>query len=175
MMDTMTLTKAGGALCGALLIYLLGVWFAETLYHSAGGHDAHGDGDHDKPYMIAVEEAGSAGEVEEGPDFATVFASADAGKGERAFSKCKACHKLEAVDGGTGPHLVGLVGREIAGVAGYSYSGALAEVGGTWTPEALNDWLENPKGFAPGTKMSLATKKIEDRANLIAYLQTIGG
>ncbi len=43
-------------------------------------------------------------------------------------------------------------------------------------PKNLNGFLENPKGYAPGTKMSYkGMPKIEDRANLIAYLQTIGG
>ena len=39
MFDTMTVTKAGGALCGAFLIFLLGKWAAETLYHT--GTEAH--------------------------------------------------------------------------------------------------------------------------------------
>ena len=39
MFDTMTITKAGGALCGSLLIFLLAKWAGEGLYHvSAGGH-----------------------------------------------------------------------------------------------------------------------------------------
>ena len=174
MFDTMTLTKAGGALCGALLIYLLGVWGAELIYHSGGGHGAHGE-EHAKAYVIDTGSEEGAGAAEEGPDFAALFAEADAGKGERAFAKCKACHKLGDGENGTGPHLFALVGRPIGGVDGYSYSSALAEIGGNWTPEALNDWLENPGAFAKGTKMSFKTPKIADRVNLIAYLQTIGG
>ena len=175
MFDTMTMTKLGGALCGALLIYLLGVWFAETIYHAEGDHGAHGDDHASKPFVIEVPEDGGAGQVEEGPDFAAVFAEADAGKGEKAFAKCKACHKLEDGANGVGPHLFGLVGRPIASVDGYEYSGALAAAGGDWTPEALDAWLENPGEFANGTKMAFKTPKIKDRANLIAYLQSIGG
>ena len=33
MLDTMTMTKILGGLCGAFLIFLLGNWFAEELYH----------------------------------------------------------------------------------------------------------------------------------------------
>jgi cytochrome c len=52
----------------------------------------------------------------------------------------------------------------------------MAEHGGDWTPEALNAFLENPKGWMPGTKMSFAgLPDVEDRANLIAYLETFGG
>ena len=37
MLDTMTFTKIIGGFCGALLIYLLGSWAAESFYH-VGGH-----------------------------------------------------------------------------------------------------------------------------------------
>lgn len=173
MFDTMTLTKAGGALCGALLIYLLGVWFAEEIFH-AGGHDVHGDA-HETAFKIDTGDEGPTEVVDEGPDFMAVFAEADVEKGAKAFSKCKACHKLgEGEAGGTGPNLFGVVGREIASLDGYTYSSALKEAGGTWTPEELNKWLENPGGYAKGTKMTFKTRKITDRANLIAYFQTIG-
>ncbi|MCL4109749.1 UNVERIFIED_CONTAM: hypothetical protein GTU68_018476 [Idotea baltica] len=114
--------------------------------------------------------------VDEGPDFATLLASADAGSGERVFNKCKACHKLEDGANGTGPHLYSVVNRATGAVDGFGYSGALVAVTDAWTPEALDGFLENPKSYAPGTKMAFAgLKKAEDRANLIAYLSTIGG
>ena len=52
-MDTMTATKMVGGFCGALLIYLLGNWAAEELYHVGGGHG----GDHTAGYEIEVAEA----------------------------------------------------------------------------------------------------------------------
>ena len=43
-----------------------------------------------------------------------------------------------------------------------------------WTPDELNAFLENPKGYAPGTKMAYrGMNDIEDRANLIAYLDSL--
>ncbi|MGB3178705.1 MAG: cytochrome c family protein [Albidovulum sp.] len=174
MFDTMTVTKAGGALCGALLIFLLGKWAAESLYHTAAV--AHGDEEVVQAYTIdtGATEGGGDG-AEEGPDFATLFASADASAGEKAFGKCKACHKLDG-NNGTGPHLDGVVNRSVASVAGFGYSDAMAALGGEWTPEVLDSFLENPKGALPGTKMTFAgLKKPEDRVNLIAYLQSIGG
>lgn len=175
MFDTMTLTKAGAAICGALLIFLLGNWVASGLYASGGGH---GGEDHAATgYVIAVtEDAGEEEEVEEVP-FADILAAADIEKGKKTWSKCKACHKLEDGKNGTGPYLYGLVGRPIASIAGFGYSDALAGMGDkTWTTDELNAWLENPKAYAPGNKMSFkGLKKETDRANLIAYLQTIGG
>ena len=41
-----------------------------------------------------------------------------------------------------------------------------------WTPEALQEFLANPKGVVPGTKMTFAgLPKPQERANVIAYLQ----
>lgn len=172
MLDTMTLTKAGGALCGTLLVFLLGNWAAELLYSTESGHGDHAE----QAYVIDTGEDDGHGEeaVEEGPSFAEVLAEADAGKGEKVFSKCKACHKLEDGANATGPHLYGVVGRAVGSVDGFGYSGSLVAVADVWTPENLDHFLENPKGFAPGTKMSFSgLKKIDDRANLVAYLDSL--
>jgi cytochrome c len=172
MLDTMTFTKIVGGVCGSLLVFLLGKWGAEVLYHTGGG--GHG-GEHKAAYIIETG-ADDAVEVDEGPDFAELYAVADAGKGEKVFKKCGACHKLEDGANGTGPFLYGVVDRPIGGVDGFNYSGALAQLGDAWTPEALNAFLESPKKTAPGTSMSFkGLAKPADRANLIAYLATIGG
>jgi cytochrome c len=43
-----------------------------------------------------------------------------------------------------------------------------------WTPEQLNAFLVGPKAYAPGTSMGYnGMRKIEDRANLIAYLDSL--
>ncbi|WP_435256522.1 c-type cytochrome [Thioclava sp. FR2] len=171
MFDTMTMTKVTGALCGSLLVYLLGGWAAETLYHTTA--EAHGDEEVHQAYVIDTGASESAGAAEEGPDFATLYASADAAAGEKVFAKCKACHKLDGADG-TGPHLNGVVDRAKASSAGFGYSDVLLSMASeAWTPENLDGFLANPKGYAPGTKMSFAgLPKAEDRANVIAYLAT---
>lgn len=175
MFDTMTVTKAGGALCGALLIFLLGKWAAESLYHT-GAEGGHGGEEMAQAYTIDTG-ASEGGEeaVAEGPTFEELFASADAAAGEKVFGKCKACHKVDGSNG-TGPHLDGVVGRAVGTVAGFGYSDAMAGHGGNWEPAALDEFLANPKGDVPGTKMSFAgLPKAQDRANLIAYLQSLGG
>lgn len=159
MFDTMTMTKVIGAFCGALLIFMLGNWAGMALYTTGGGH---GD-EHAASYVIEVESDDDAPAEEEGPTFEELLASADVGKGAKVFGKCKACHKLDGSNG-TGPHLDGVVGRDIGSVADFSYSGVLSEMEGNWTPEHLSAFLENPKGYAPGTKMSFAgLKDMEDR------------
>lgn len=175
MFNTMTITKAAGALIGSLLFLMLASWGASALYHvgPSGGHG--GDEEHAQAYTIPVEESASADAgdaADAGPDFATVMASADAAAGEKVFGKCKACHKLDGSDG-TGPHLNGVVGRAVASVGGFGYSDGMAAHGGDWTPEALQEFLTDPKGVVKGTKMAFAgLKKVEERANLIAYLES---
>ena len=172
MVDTMIATKVTAALCGSLLVFLLGSWAAEEIYHMGG----HGHGDHhEQAYSIEVPEADHGGEVEEGPTVEELLASADIGKGEKVFNKCRACHQLEAGANGAGPNLYAVVGRAVE-TAEFGYSGALSAVTDAWTPEALFAFLENPKGYAPGTSMGFnGLAKPADRANLIAYLGTIGG
>jgi len=172
MFDTMTMTKTLGGACGALLLYMLGGWASETIYHGGGGH---GD-DQAQGYEIEVADAGGepAEDVEE-IDFAVVMASASAADGEDLWRNCRSCHALEAGNHGVGPSLYGVVNRAV-GSEDFGYSGALVAVAETWTPENLQAFLEDPKGWAPGTAMGYnGMRKVEDRANLIAYLATIGG
>lgn len=170
MFDTMTFTKLLGGFCGAFLVFLLGGFFAEFIYHEP---KHHGD-DHHQAYTIdtGVEEV--AEDVVE-VAFADVYATADPSQGDKLFRKCSACHKVEEGANGAGPYLYGVVGREVGGASGFSaYSGALNEAADVWTPEALNAFLENPKGFASGTTMNFTGfKDVEDRANLIAWLDAL--
>jgi len=164
MFDTMTLTKATAGFCGAFLVFLLGKWVAEELYHV----DAHGEAS----YVIEVADAGAASDEPE-VEFATLMAEADVDKGAKVFRKCTACHKVDGSNG-TGPHLDGVVNRDIAAVGGFDYSGALTGLDGNWTPEKLSEFLTKPSAYASGTTMSFAgLKKVDDRADVIAYLESL--
>ena len=173
MFDTMTLTKIVGGFCGSFLVFLLGGFVGEFIYHEA---ESHGD-EHHQAYTIdtgAEEDADDEEMVEVA--FADVYASADASAGEALFRQCKACHKVEDGGKGTGPHLFQIVGRDIAAVADYNYSSGFDELADIWSPEALSGFLEDPKGFAPGTKMTYkGMPSVEDRANLIAWLESLDG
>ena len=53
---------------------------------------------------------------------------------------------------------------------------AFAEDGKVWNEALLAEYLMSPKAMVPGTKMTFAgLKKIEDIANLIAYLKAPAG
>lgn len=172
MFDTMVITKAVAGVCAALLFFLVGKWAAEAIY--LPGHDAaHAHAVYplpveDEPADTATEEPAA-----EAVDVLALYASADAVAGEGLWRNCRSCHALEAGRNGTGPSLHGVVGRAIDAVDGFNYSGALLALGDTWTVEALNTFLENPRGAAPGTRMAYnGMRSITDRLNLIAYLET---
>jgi cytochrome c len=166
MLDTMTFTKAGGALCGALLVFMLGKWAAEVIYHPSHGDVA-------QAYSIDTGDTGGAAEEEATVSFADLYAAADADAGSKLWRQCSACHSTDEGKQGTGPSLHGIVGRDKGAIEGFRYSGTMASAEGAWEPENLDGFLANPRGYLAGTTMAYAgMRKAEDRANLIAYLAT---
>ena len=106
--------------------------------------------------------------------FNNIAFSADAVKGKKIFTKCKACHNADAPKNKVGPHLVGIVGRKAGTADGYTkYSKAIKDSGIVWDEANLDKWLTNPKGMYPKTKMIYpGLKSADDRANVIEYLKT---
>ncbi len=107
---------------------------------------------------------------------ATPVQAADAAAGEAAFRRlCAACHIVTAEGRrGVGPSLFGIVGRKSGTVDGFRYSAANQNANVVWTPEVLERYLVNPREFMPGTTMAFAgIRNDADRANVIAYLQTL--
>ncbi|MFN3937511.1 MAG: c-type cytochrome [Gemmobacter sp.] len=98
-------------------------------------------------------------------------------RGERAFRQCVACHKVgDGARNGTGPHLNNTVNAPAGHADGFRYSNALlamAAEGLVWTPENLDAFLADPRGFMRGTRMSYnGMRSAEDREAVIAYLST---
>jgi cytochrome c len=134
-------------------------------------------------YFIEVAETpaggGAAAAVEEGPrDYFALLSAADPVAGKAVAVKCEQCHKFEPGAAALqGPPLYGVVGRQVASVAGFKYStggGSLTDLGGVWDYEHLDHFIENPKKYRPATAMNfLGVKKTTDRMNLIAYLRTL--
>lgn len=103
------------------------------------------------------------------------FADGDAKAGATVFKKCAACHVATEEKNKVGPHLVGIMDRPVASVEGYKYSKAMSEYAAevpTWTVEALEAYLRDPRGTVKGTKMAFAGLKKDDEVeNVIAYLK----
>ncbi len=125
--------------------------------------------------VVVSDDAADVADAEavEEPSIEMLLASADPSAGQTITRQCTACHVFdEGGENRVGPVLWDVVGRDVASVSGFSYSAALQEIEGEWTFAALDGFLANPRGWAPGTSMSYAgLRSAEDRANLIAYLR----
>lgn len=98
----------------------------------------------------------------------------DAAKGQRVFNtQCRTCHKVEKdASSAVGPSLHGLFGRASGTLEGFQYSEAMKKAAITWSPETLAEYLKDPKGKVPGTKMAYAgLKNPAQLEDLIAYLK----
>jgi len=172
-MNSFTFNKIAGAVLGTLLLGFVIIEVSHMFYPSPREH-----GHVENPgYVVAGMEHDTGHEevveVEDVVDLAALMASADADAGAGRFAPCAGCHTTE--EGGAarmGPNLWNIVNRPMASVEGFRYSDAMVELGGNWTYERLFDFLENPRGFVPGTNMSFGGIRQEGRrANLIAYLR----
>ena len=119
---------------------------------------------------VASTENTSAGDV------MTLFASVSLSDGEKIFKKCAACHSI--AKGGAnkiGPALYNVIGRQAGSLPDYKYSKGMIAYAKKWTPQEMDGFLENPKGWVKGTKMAYAgLKKPEERAALILFLNKNG-
>ena len=101
----------------------------------------------------------------------------DLDNGRRVFARCRSCHTI--TEGGpnmTGPNLYGVFGQQAGAHAGFNYSTAMKEAGFVWDGERLDQWLENPRTFLKGTKMSFAgIPDATDRRDVIAFLKVETG
>ena len=166
------LNKIAGAILGAMILAMVSGIIAHMLVHPRVP---------EKPaYVVAGAEPTEqkGGEQKKGPEpIAPLLANASVDAGKEQSKKCMACHTFEK--GGPnriGPNLYNVLGEPIAeGRNGFAFSPALsAHKGQKWDVEELNQWLDDPQSFAKGTKMTFAgLKKAQDRANVVAYLNSL--
>ncbi len=168
-MDSFEWNKIAGAVLTAFIV-VLGAYIISGHIYQPKPLEARAF-----PEIEGVEQASAAAgpAKEEGPPLAVLLASASAEKGAAQFKKCAACHTIEK--GGAnkiGPNLWGIVGAPHAHAAGFAYSSVLVGMKDkAWTWEDLDAWLESPKTYAAGNKMSFAgLSKPEDRAAVLIYL-----
>ena len=155
-MDSFELNKILGAVLATCLVLLVSSFTASAVFAPKKL---------EKPgYDIAVKEDDHAGGPKE--------AAAPAEPIEKLLQTAS------AEKGGpnrVGPNLYGTVNEPKGeGKAGFSFSAAMKQKGGTWTFDDLNKFLASPKAFVPGTAMGFAgLPKDSERADVIAYLATL--
>ncbi|HUI21800.1 MAG TPA: cytochrome c family protein [Methylocella sp.] len=103
------------------------------------------------------------------------LSAADVKKGEADTKPCQSCHNFEEGAGAKiGPPLYGVVDRTKGSVEGFAYSDSIKAKGGKWTYADLDQFLADPKSYAPGTKMTYAGEADpKKRADIIDYLHTL--
>lgn len=173
-MDSFELNKIAGAVLGTLVM-VMGLGFVSDLIFTPKKA-----GDAGYPLPAAEEHAASGAETAAKVEPLPVrLASADVKKGEAAAKQCATCHTFEK--GGPnkiGPDLWNIVDRPKASVASFGgYSAANKEHGAKgekWTLDNLDHFIDNPKGYMPGTAMGfMGLKDPARRADLLAYLNTL--
>ena len=170
-MDSFETNKIMGAVLATCLVILSTSFAAGALFSPQKPA---------KPgFEIAVKEEAPAGGKEAAPapsePIEKLLQTASVEKGAVAAKKCGACHTFEK-DGPNrvGPNLYGIVGDKKGEGRGFNFSAAMKAKGGTWTYEDLNQFINNPKGFVPGTAMGFAgIQKDSERADVIDYLHTL--
>lgn len=92
--------------------------------------------------------------------------------GRVVFARCRSCHTITP-DGPnmTGPNLYGIIGRRAGSHPGYNYSTAVKAAGFTWDDDHIDHWLQNPRTFLSGNKMTYpGLPDATDRRDVIAFL-----
>jgi cytochrome c len=131
---------------------------------------------------LAIEVAEATAPAEGGGNAAAVealparLAKADASKGQATAKACLACHDVSSANTNkVGPGLWNVVERPKASHEGFAYSEALlGRKSEAWGYDQLDQFLANPKGYVPGTKMNFAgIKNPQSRADVLAYMQSL--
>ena len=173
--DPLFSNKIAAAVLAALLL-VFGLPQLTAAVFGGGHHGGEGEELHLAYCCVELEggDASAEAEAEAPPDLGTLLASASATGGERRAALCKSCHTFEQGGAnGAGPNLWNVVGRDVASVSGFSYTSALQGFGGAWTYERLDEYLRNSQEYVPGTSMVQRFARDDQRADILAYLQTL--
>jgi len=84
-----------------------------------------------------------------------------------------ACHAFDRRDNKVGPHLVGILGREVAVVRDFEYSDAMKAHGGIWSRDRLQAFLRDPQAAVPGTRMAVSPMNAVEMEGLLVYLESL--
>jgi cytochrome c2 len=105
---------------------------------------------------------------------APAYAQGDAAAGRKLYqNRCLSCHGDAKTKGYAGPSLVGIIGRKASGPVEGATSRAMKEADFVWSEQTLDEYLAAPSNKVHGTIMPAGISNPADRANLIAYIETL--
>ena len=159
------------AILSALLIYLLASFLSELLYNTDNKKDIKlsyslekiEDKYKDLDQVKVDSELKKMTKLE----INQLLENADLEKGKGFVNKnCASCHDLNMpIKNKIGPSLANILNRKIGSLSGYKYSKTLVNMDKEWDVTNLYYFLEKPKEWAVGTKMSY--RGISDSTKLI--------
>jgi alcohol dehydrogenase (cytochrome c) len=89
-------------------------------------------------------------------------------------NQCASCHSVEPGKQSFGPSLAGLIGRQSGTLAGFTFTPAMVNAHLTWDAKTLDEFLASSTQKVPGTAMPVSLPNPTARADVIAYLGTLG-
>jgi cytochrome c len=94
-------------------------------------------------------------------------------RGAKLYKRCVSCHTLkEGERHKVGPNLWAVYGATAGEKEGFAYSKAMKASGLVWDDETLSGYIENPRKYMPGNRMTYAgLRKEEDRKALLMFLK----
>jgi cytochrome c len=95
-------------------------------------------------------------------------------RGRLAAEVCASCHHVSQMQTLLGPGLQGIVGRKVASMPGFDYSPALRQMAEqTWSKDKLIEFIQNPQGVAPGSKMVINGLTPQAARDVADYLESL--
>ena len=175
---TSELNKIFCAVLSAILVYLLASFVSELLYNV----------DKKKAIKLSYDIENVEGENKDIDNQNTdselkiiteielnqLLEKADLDKGKTFVNKnCGSCHDLSMpIKNKIGPSLAIILDRKIGNLSDYKYSKTLLNIDKKWNIVNLYYFLEKPKEWAPGTKMSYrGISDSQKLLNTIKYLR----
>jgi alcohol dehydrogenase (cytochrome c) len=103
------------------------------------------------------------------------YADGNAVNGKTVFAnQCASCHTTEPGKQGFGPSLAGVMGRVSGTLPGFNFTPAMVSAHLTWDAKTLDEFLASSTQKVPGTSMPVSVSNADARADVIAYLATLG-
>ena len=164
------------AALSAILVYLLASFTEELIYHQEKIVSLSYSIENEKVIKPKITDEKLSTITIDNEKIKNLLKSANLEDGEKFVKKnCASCHDFNLpAKNKIGPSLAIVFGRKIASLENYKYSKALKSKTDEWNLLNLYLFLEKPKEWAEGTKMSY--KGIKDQIkllNAIKYLETI--